>query len=126
LYKGKEVVSVIVFRDVPHSIQRSQLAINCQKFLDDPILLSVPYVILSDASSDVFLHFMEILNGSEPQFYPQIVDDLMLLAREFGHNDLIATFAPRQVMPSRQENVPDLLQQLASLAEAPHLKPVYY
>jgi hypothetical protein len=114
LYKGKEVVSVIVFRDVPHSIQRSQLAINYQKFLDDPILLSVPYVVQSDASPDAFSHFMEILNGSEPQFSPQITDDLMLLAREFGYNDLIAPFAPRQVVPSRQENVRDLLQQLTS------------
>jgi hypothetical protein len=95
LYKSKEVASVIVFRDVPHSIQRIQLAINCQKFLDDPILLSVPYVIRSDASPDAFSHFMEILNGSEPQFSPQIADDLLLLAREFGHNNLIATFAPR-------------------------------
>jgi hypothetical protein len=118
LYKGKEVVSVIVFRDVPHSIQRRQLAINCQKFLGDPILLSVPYVVQSDASPDAVSHFMEIFNGSDPQFSPQITDDLMLLAREFGHNDLIATFAPRQVVPSRQENVRDLRQQLASFDRA--------
>jgi hypothetical protein len=104
---------VIVFQDVPHSIQRNQLAINSQKFLDDPILLSVPYVVQSDASPDAFSHFMEILNGSEPRFSPQIADDRMLSAREFRHNDLIATFAPRQIVPSRQENVPDLLKQLA-------------
>jgi hypothetical protein len=37
-----------------------------------------------------------------------------LLAREFGYNDLIATFAARQVVPSHSENVRDLLQQFAS------------
>jgi hypothetical protein len=114
LYKGKEVVFVIVFRDVPHSIQHTHLAIDSQKFIDDPILLSGPYVVQSDAPPDAFSHFIEILNGSEPQFSPQIADDLMLLARELGHNDLIANFAPRQVVPSRQENVRDLLEQLAS------------
>jgi hypothetical protein len=74
---------VIVFRDVPHSIQRRQLAVNCQKFFDDRILPSVPYVLQSDASPDAFSHFMEILNGSGPQFSRQIADDMMLLAREF-------------------------------------------
>jgi hypothetical protein len=95
------VVSVIVFRYVPHSIQRSQLAINCQKCLDDPILLSVPYVVQSDALPDAFSHFIEILNGSEPQFSPQSANNLMVLAREFGHNSVIATLVPRQIVPSR-------------------------
>jgi hypothetical protein len=36
----------------------------------------------------------------------------MLLAREFGHNDVIATFAPQQGVPSRRENMRDLLQEL--------------
>jgi hypothetical protein len=112
LYKGKEVIFVIVFRDVPHSIQHTQLPINCQKFLDDPILLAPPDVVQSDASPDAFSHFMNILNGSEPQFSPQIADDLMLLGRGFGHNDLIATFAPRQDVSSRRENVCDRLQEL--------------
>jgi hypothetical protein len=78
LQKGKEVVSVIVFRGVLHSIQRTQRAINCQKFLDDPILLSLPDVVESDASPDGFPHFMEILKCSEPQFYPQIANNVML------------------------------------------------
>jgi hypothetical protein len=69
-------------------------------------------MVQSDASPDVFSHFMEILNGSEPQFSLQIADDLMLLAREFGYNDLIATFAPQQDVPSRQANVRDLFQEL--------------
>jgi hypothetical protein len=107
LQKGKEAISVIVFRGVPHSIPPTQLAINCQKFLDDPILLSLPYVIQSDASPDAFSHFMEILNGSETQFSPQIADDLMLLARKFEHNHMIATFNPRQDVPTHRENVRD-------------------
>jgi hypothetical protein len=36
----------------------------------------------------------------------------MLLPREFGHNGLIATFAPRQDMSSHRVNVHDLLQEL--------------
>jgi hypothetical protein len=66
LQKGKEVISVIVFWGVAQSIPRTQLAINCQKFLDDPISMSLPYVVQSDASPDAFSHLMEILNGSEP------------------------------------------------------------
>jgi hypothetical protein len=55
---------------------------------------------------------MEDLNGSEPHFSPQIADDLIWLAQEFGHNGLIATFTPRQAAPRRRENVRDLLQEL--------------
>jgi hypothetical protein len=103
---------VIVFQGVPHSIPCTELAINGQTFLDDPILLSAPYVVQSDASPDAFVYLMEILNGSEPQFSPQITHDLMLLARESGHNGLIATFAPQPDVPSHQENVRDLEQGL--------------
>jgi hypothetical protein len=85
---------------------------NCEKFLDHPIFLSMPYGVRSDASPDAFSHFMEILNGPEPQFSPQIADDLMLLAREFGYNGLLASFAPRQHVPSGRENARVLLQEL--------------
>jgi hypothetical protein len=34
------------------------------------------------------------------------------LARELGHNDLIAIFAPQQDVLCRRENVRDLLQEL--------------
>jgi hypothetical protein len=88
LQKGKEVGSVIVFHGAPHSSPRTQLPINCHKFHDDPILLSLPYVVQSDALPDAFSHSMQILDFSEPQFSLQITDDLMLLAREFGHNEL--------------------------------------
>jgi hypothetical protein len=81
---------------------------NCQKFLDDPILLSVPYVVQSNAWLYAFAYFMETLNGSEPQFSPQITNKLILLAREFRHNGMITTFALRQDVPSRRENVCDL------------------
>jgi hypothetical protein len=58
---------------------------------------------------------LNILKPESPTLFAICTaDDLMLLAREFGDNDLIANFAPRQVVPSRQENVRDLLQQLAS------------
>jgi hypothetical protein len=70
-------------------------------------------VVQSDASPDAFLQFMEILNWSEPRSSPQIADDSMLSAREFWQNDLIATFARRQDVPSRRENVRNLLEELA-------------
>jgi hypothetical protein len=94
LQKGKEVVSVLVLRDVLHSVPRIQLALHCQRFLDDPMLLWSPNVILSDVSIDAFAHFMEILNGFEPQFSRETINDLMLLARKFGYDRLIASLAP--------------------------------
>jgi hypothetical protein len=94
LQKGEEGVSVIVLGGVPPSILHTQLAINFQKFLEDPMSLSLPYVVQLDASPDAFSHFMEILNGSEPQVAPQIADDLLLWSRAFGHHGLLATFAP--------------------------------
>jgi hypothetical protein len=36
----------------------------------------------------------------------------MLLARDFGRKGVIATFAPRQNVPSHRENLRDLLQEL--------------
>jgi hypothetical protein len=38
LHKDKGVGAVIVFRGVPHSIPHIQQVINCQIFLDDPVL----------------------------------------------------------------------------------------
>jgi hypothetical protein len=55
---------------------------------------------------------MEILSGFEPQISPETVNDLMLLAREFGYDRLIASLAPQRDVPRRQENAHDLLQEL--------------
>jgi hypothetical protein len=55
---------------------------------------------------------MEINDASEPQFSPQVANDLMSLARWFGHNNLITSFTPQQDVPGRQENVPELLPEL--------------
>jgi hypothetical protein len=100
------------FRDVPHSVPRIQLALHCQRFLDDPVLLWSPYVIRSNASIDAFVHFMKIFNGFEPQFSPEIVNDLMLLVREFGYDRLTASLAPQRDAPRRQEHAHGLLQEL--------------
>jgi hypothetical protein len=37
---------------------------------------------------------MEILDGAEPYFSQETVDDLILLAQEFGQNGLIASLVP--------------------------------
>jgi hypothetical protein len=76
------------------------------------MLLWSPYVIRSNVSIDAFAHFMEIFNGFEPQFSPEIVNDLMLLVREFGYDRLIASLAPQRDAPRRQEHAHGLLQEL--------------
>jgi hypothetical protein len=65
---GKEVVSVILFHDAPYSVRRIELPQHCEKFLDDPTLLSSSYMVQSNVSSGAFTHFMEILDGAEPHF----------------------------------------------------------
>jgi hypothetical protein len=112
LLKGKEVVSVILLHDAPYSVQRIELLQHCQKFLDDPTLLSSPYIVQSNVSPGAFTHFMEILDGSEPRFSQETVDDLILLAQEFGHNGLIASLVRQRDVPRHEENVHDLLQEL--------------
>jgi hypothetical protein len=37
---------------------------------------------------------MEIPDGAEPHFSHETGDDLVLLAQEFGHNNLIASLVP--------------------------------
>jgi hypothetical protein len=55
---------------------------------------------------------MEILDGAEPHFPQETVDDLVLLAQEFGHNSLIASLVPQRDVPRHEENVHNLLQKL--------------
>jgi hypothetical protein len=105
MQKGKETVPVIIFRDVPHSVSRIELRPHCQKFLDDPISVSSPYVVQSDVSPDAFMHFMEILNGAEIYFSTETSDDLMLLAREVGHNSLITRLVRQRDFPMPEGNI---------------------
>jgi hypothetical protein len=105
--RGKEVVSVILFHDAPYSVRHIELLQHCQKFLDDPILLSSPYLVQSNVSPGAFIHFMEILDGAEPQFSQETVDDLILLAQESGHNDLITSLVLQRDVPRHEENVHD-------------------
>jgi hypothetical protein len=101
LQKVEEVASAIVSCGVSHTIPRIQLAMNCQTFLDDPILLSVHSLVQSDLSFDAHWPFMDVLDGLERQFSPQVTNDLMSLARELGHNDLITSFITQQDIPCR-------------------------
>jgi hypothetical protein len=55
---------------------------------------------------------MEILHGAEPHFSQEALDDLILLAQEFGHNGLIASWVPQRDIPRHEENGYDLLQEL--------------
>jgi hypothetical protein len=55
---------------------------------------------------------MEILDGSKLRFSSETFDDLMLLAREFGHNSLIQRLVPQRDFPRREGNVHELLQEL--------------
>jgi hypothetical protein len=55
---------------------------------------------------------METLDGAEPHFSHETVDDLILLGQEFGHNGLIASLVPQRDVPRHEEDVHDLLQEL--------------
>jgi hypothetical protein len=112
LLRGKEVVSVILFHDAPYSVRRIELLQHCEKFLDDPTLLLPPYMVQSNVSPGAFTHFMEILDGAEPHFSQETVDDLILLAQEFGYNGLIASLVPQRDVSRHEENAHDLLQEL--------------
>jgi hypothetical protein len=105
------MVSVILFHDAPYSVRRIEPLQHCQKFLDDPTLLSSLYVVQSNVSPGTFTHFMEILDGAEPHFSHETVDDLVLLAQEFGHISLIASLVEQPDVSRHEENVYDLLQE---------------
>jgi hypothetical protein len=107
LLKTKEVVSVILFHDAPYPIRRIKLLQLCQKFIDDPTLLSSPYMVQSNVSPGAFTHFMEILDGPESHFSQEAVDDISLLAQEFGRNSLIANLVPQRDVPRHVENARD-------------------
>jgi hypothetical protein len=109
LQKGEEVVSVIFFRDVISLILPIHLAEHRQKILDDPILLSAPYLVLSTVSLDGFALFLETLDGIEPPFSPETFDDLMLLAREFEYNSLVVSLTLQRDVPRCEENIHDWL-----------------
>jgi hypothetical protein len=105
--KGKEGVSVTLFHDAPYSVRRIELLQHYQKSLDDPTLLSSPYMVQSNVSPGAFTHFMEILDGTEPQFSQETADDLILLAQESGHSGLIASLVPQGDVPRHEENLHD-------------------
>jgi hypothetical protein len=88
------MISVILFHDALYSVRRIELLQHCQKCLDDPTLIWSPYMVQSNVSPGTFTHFMEMPDGSEPHFPQETVDDLILLAQEFGHNGLIASLVP--------------------------------
>jgi hypothetical protein len=102
------MASVILFHDAPYSVRRTELLQHCQKFPDDPTLLSSSYMVQSNASPGAFTYFMEILNGAEPHFSHETVDDLILVAQDFGHNSLIASLVPQRDIPRHEANVHDL------------------
>jgi hypothetical protein len=64
-------------------------------------------MVQSNVSPGAFPHFMEILDGSEPYFSQETVDDLILLAQESGHNSLIASLVPQRDVSRHEENVHD-------------------
>jgi hypothetical protein len=64
-------------------------------------------MVQSNVSPGAFTHFMEILDGAEPHFSQETVDDLILLAQESGHNGLIASLVPKRDVLKHEENVHD-------------------
>jgi hypothetical protein len=69
-------------------------------------------MVQSNVSPHAFTHSTEILDGAESHFSQETVDDLILMAQEFGHNSLITSLVPQRDVPRHEENVHDLLQEL--------------
>jgi hypothetical protein len=68
-------------------------------------------MVQSNVSPGAFTHFIKILDGAEPHFSQETVDDLILLVQEFGHNGVIASLVPQRDVPRHKENVPNRLQE---------------
>jgi hypothetical protein len=103
----KEVVSVILFHDTQYSVRRIEPLQHYQKSLDDPTLLSSPYMAQSNVSPGAFTHFMKILDGAEPHFSQETANDLILLTQESGKNSLIASLVPQRDVLRHEENIHD-------------------
>jgi hypothetical protein len=69
-------------------------------------------MVQSNVSPDAFGHFVEILDRAELHFPPETFDDLVLLAREFGHNSLITRLVQQRDFPRLEGNVHELLEEL--------------
>jgi hypothetical protein len=69
-------------------------------------------MVQSDVSPGAFTHFKEILDGAEPHFSRETVDDLVLLAQEFGHNGLITSLVPQRDVSRHEDNVYNSSQEL--------------
>jgi hypothetical protein len=65
------------------------------EILHYPSLLSLPYMVQLNVSPDPLTHFMGIPDGAELHFSRETFDDLVLLARKFGHNSLITRLVPQ-------------------------------
>jgi hypothetical protein len=108
----KKTISVILFRDVPHSISRIQLAQHCSTFVDDPILRSTPHAVQSSVSPEAFTYFVEILGCPTLHFSPETFDEMIIVGREFGYNSLITSLAPKRDVRGLDANIHDLLHEL--------------
>jgi hypothetical protein len=112
IQKGQKAISAIVYCDALRSVPLIQLALNCQKFFDDPIFRSSLEVVRLSLSAGTFVYFMENFDGVELHFFPETVHNLMLWAREFGYKSLIVRLAPEQKRSRCQENSRNLLHKL--------------
>jgi hypothetical protein len=71
-------------------VENSLLVKSCQRFEDGPSLLSGPYVVGSDVSTDSFRTFVDAIGGTSPEITIGNVIDLILLSKEFGFQGLMS------------------------------------
>jgi hypothetical protein len=71
-------------------VENSRLVKSCQRFEDDPFLLSGPYAVGSDVSTDSFRTFVDAIGGTSPEITTGNVIDLILLSKEFGFKSLMS------------------------------------
>jgi hypothetical protein len=81
-------------------------------------------MVQSKMSPGAFAHFMEILDGAEPHFSQETVDDLMLLVQEFGHNGLIASLLRNETFPGMRKMYATYYQNSTGISEAQQSKPI--
>jgi hypothetical protein len=82
--------SELVFAGGTFQVPRLRLMETCQKFKDDPTLLTAPYRVSSAVSLDSFRLFVDAIGGANIEISNSTVRDLLLLSREFGFAQVAA------------------------------------
>jgi hypothetical protein len=73
-----------------HSVPRQALTSKCSAFAGDPTHLRTPYVVRSKVSAASFEAFVHAIERMQIEIRDWNAEDLLLLCREFGFQDLLS------------------------------------